>query len=363
MFEIQALKAKHGDCLLLHWDHENERRLALIDGGPAGVFDEFLRPALIKLADTKNRLRIDLIMLSHIDDDHVNGLLDLAHKLEMQDGDLPDIRVANIWHNSLEELLDKDLTGGTAASVLASAQQTVVLGLPKDVCNEQAAEFYRNMVLASVKQGQQLHGYAVRLGWQQNRGFTNPPLVLSHSGANKKRFAGLSLTIVAPALEEVERLRDEWVLKRDEQVTAAYRDRSVFNLSSIVVLVEKDGKSLLLTGDARGDHIIAGLKRCGRLVNGKIHVDVLKLPHHGSKNNVETAFYNTVTANHYIVSGDQVRFPNPSRESMEWLRESQGDREYRVHCTYQLEDLVDIFGDRFVGPGYGDSVRVDLEKL
>ena len=42
---------------------------------------------------------------------------------------------------------------------------------------------------------------------------------------------------------------------------AAFSDSSVANLSSIVVLAECGGKTMMLTGDARGDDIISGVTR------------------------------------------------------------------------------------------------------
>jgi hypothetical protein len=46
MFTLEALEARHGDCLLLHWGEAAAPRLALIDGGPSGVFRASLRPRL-----------------------------------------------------------------------------------------------------------------------------------------------------------------------------------------------------------------------------------------------------------------------------------------------------------------------------
>ena len=74
MFELEALKAKHGDCLLLHWGTDGaDRHLALIDGGPNTVYANALQPRLEELAGgPQGSLRVDLMMLSHIDDDHIN---------------------------------------------------------------------------------------------------------------------------------------------------------------------------------------------------------------------------------------------------------------------------------------------------
>ena len=62
-------------------------------------------------------------------------------------------------------------------------------------------------------------------------------------------------------------------------------------------IAEAGGKRILLTGDARGDKIIQGLELVGALEpNGTMHVDVLKMPHHGSDRNMETSFLRRITA-------------------------------------------------------------------
>jgi hypothetical protein len=38
MFALEALAAKHGDALLLHYG-EDPQRLVIIDGGPTGIYD------------------------------------------------------------------------------------------------------------------------------------------------------------------------------------------------------------------------------------------------------------------------------------------------------------------------------------
>src|SRR3972149_5019611 len=46
IFALEALEAKHGDCLILHFGTRQEPRFILIDGGPSGGFRSTLaRPA------------------------------------------------------------------------------------------------------------------------------------------------------------------------------------------------------------------------------------------------------------------------------------------------------------------------------
>lgn len=90
------------------------------------------------------------------------------------------------------------------------------------------------------------------------------------------------MRVVGPLDEDIEALQEEFddYIRENgltvESMLAAYTDPSVTNLSSIVWLIENEGKTILLTGDARGDKILAGLERAGLLdPQGRLFVDVL----------------------------------------------------------------------------------------
>ena len=73
---------------------------------------------------------------------------------------------------------------------------------------------------------------------------------------------------------------------------------------------------MLLTGDARGDHVLDGLEQAGLLdAQGRVHVSVLKMPHHGSIRNVDGEFLRSVTADTYVISADG-RFGNPDHATL-----------------------------------------------
>ena len=51
MFRLEAIFAKHGDCLLLHYGADDPHpRWLLIDGGARGVYASFLKPRLEQIA-------------------------------------------------------------------------------------------------------------------------------------------------------------------------------------------------------------------------------------------------------------------------------------------------------------------------
>jgi beta-lactamase superfamily II metal-dependent hydrolase len=123
--------------------------------------------------------------------------------------------------------------------------------------------------------------------------------------------------------------------KNPKVVADAFRDRAVPNLSSIALHLACGRRTALLTGDARGDHLLAGLETAGLLAAGAaIHVDVLKLPHHGSQNNAAPALFERIRADHYVISTDGMKHNHPNTATLEWLVGSRRDDErYTIHLT------------------------------
>jgi hypothetical protein len=350
LLSLEALRAHHGDCLIVQYGTNAEPRLLLIDGGPARVYGTTLKPRLEqlrdKLADANGQLQIALAMVSHIDDDHIHGLLDLTGELIDADdrGQTPTVNIGSFWHNSFD-----DLTGdeGGLASVIepADAERLSTSDATPTSVRSAAA------VVASVGQGRQLRDQVERLGWQLNHPFNELVCAPSAGGQEVKLDTETSLLVLAPRQEQLDDLRKEWEeqmqkLKRREAAeasVAAYVDKSVFNLSSIVCLVRSSERTILLTGDARGDQILSALDAAQVTQSGELHVDLLKLPHHGSDHNVDRDFFTRITADHYVVSGDG-KYGNPETATLQMLCDARSDNDFTIHLTYRAG--VDDLGDR-----------------
>ena len=77
------------------------------------------------------------------------------------------------------------------------------------------------------------------------------------------------------------------------------------NLASIMFLVEENGHTVLLPGDGAGQDIVKGLKKARKLdVEGRIHVNILKVQHHGAAANIDLDFLRQVIADHYVFCGN-----------------------------------------------------------
>ena len=85
IFSLDVRRARKGDCLLLHFGSKNEPGLVMIDGGPKSVYQPQLKPRLERIKAARRlteqeSLLVDLLMVSHVDDDHIQGILELTRR-------------------------------------------------------------------------------------------------------------------------------------------------------------------------------------------------------------------------------------------------------------------------------------------
>jgi hypothetical protein len=156
----------------------------------------------------------------------------------------------------------------------------------------------------------------------------------------------MQLTLLSPGASQLKRLGREWrhaLLELESKAmlgrkvppasvtdfdrfdveafarTREKRDPSAANGSSIALLAEFDGRSILLTGDAHADVLVASIRalqqergQSGR----KLKVDALKLSHHGSANATTSALLKALDCRRYLVSSNGNMFYHPDREAI-----------------------------------------------
>lgn len=352
-FSLEAVYAQKGDALILHFGKESERHFILIDGGHRGVYESFLRPRLTQLQLEEptrlvnGRLPLDLAMVSHADEDHLLGILDMFKHLRNEElvGERAPVSVEALWFNGFEDLIGKPAGGDAVVSNLAevaSAEGGVAGILPQTLVENEGLR----AVVASTGQGRQLLKDAAALGLDVNPEFEGELVMRDGEHESVTQHAGgLNFTVLGPDKPRIDQLRKKWaadlksILKKEKEAAdaASFDDASVFNLSSIMVLAELEGKTMLLTGDGRGDDLIDGLKAQGKLDDsGKIHVDLFKLPHHGSNRNVAVDTFEHITANHYVISANG-EHDNPDADTLAMLVQGRAKTrkdEFTLYFTF-----------------------------
>jgi hypothetical protein len=340
IFTLEPLPARHGDCLLLYFGPPEAPGTILIDGGPSQVWTKSLRPRLKALAAHRpgGNFKLDLMMVSHIDDDHIRGMIDFTEEWRDAETDHQPwpYKADALWFNSFERIAGGD-PHAVKASVTASVGAAQPDAAPDLIEHDHEAEATWK-VLASVGQGAQLRKDAEVVGLETNPGFDGH-LVVPSADKSPVLFGDLALHVVGPLPQQIADLRQAFA-EQLPTTLAAYTDTSVANLSSIVVLAEYGGKSILLTGDARGDFILQGLKQQGLLgADGKRRIDILKMQHHGSNRDTAPDFFKTIIADTYVASADG-SYENPDRETFEMLIAARPKQDrYTIHLTYEIAPI------------------------
>jgi beta-lactamase superfamily II metal-dependent hydrolase len=349
VFSLEVLQAEQGDCLLIHFGPADAPQTVLVDGGPAGLtYPDVLEPRLRRLAQRRGApVELPLVVCSHIDDDHIGGVLDLVQAVAAKQ---TSTTIGSLWHNRPLELVREQKPARFAAVLrerreverLAPATHTGAAG---PLATERDAKF--GLVVGSVRQGDDLYAAAKAARIRINRGFrTLVAAPTPGKGYAKRKVGELELTVIGPDTARIDALRKLWqeetrhldhpaLLERSASIAAVVAgetDESVTNLSSIVFVVGYAGRTMLLTGDARGDYIVEGLERAGFLQSGLAKLDVAKLQHHGSARNTDRDFFSKVHADHYVISANG-KYGNPDPATFDALVAARGQTGYRVWMT------------------------------
>ncbi len=334
MLKLHVVQAEYGDCLLLEYGTASNPRYMLIDGGPTTTYERHLQGELQEIGASGGNL--DLVMLSHVDNDHIIGLLDLLAELRQQraNGVAETISIDALWHNAFSQTIGSgnDIEARLQAVMAMAGAQAMTLA---------------DMAVQGIGEGHQLRLAAIALGIPINPGFASG-FVRADDALDDIAFDNLSLHVVGPTQENLDELQNRWLKWLDNHEDAlvsgdpflmANADRSVPNLSSIMVLAEAEGKTILLTGDGRSDHLLQGLKQAGLLDSkGHMHVDVLKMPHHGSDRNMTKTFFKKVRADTYVISANG-RDDNPDLATLIWMVETANRQGREIEIVVTNETL------------------------
>jgi beta-lactamase superfamily II metal-dependent hydrolase len=363
--KVTAFHAGDGDCCLIESSKAPKRRV-LIDGGRTAAYENNVRAVLGALRT--GGVKLDLVCVSHIDDDHISGVLRLVEdevewrKFEFLKKSKPTKKpptiarppkIGEVWHNGLFRLIG-DETGHPVQPVL-STMATILAGSENPDVREVAADLddLVNGELSSMELTRRLS--TEQLGIPLNPRSNGRLLKRSSSGPLKTSesvsFGSLNIKLLGPSQDDINNLRVKWqefldksktalrnlhaAMLADEQRLGTLSPRIVANpildqslgqglsqvteanLASLMLFVQEGAATALMTGDGVSSEIIDGLKRHKKLdAAGRIHVNLLKVQHHGAKANVDDAFVRTVTADNYLFCGNGAH-TNPELEVVE----------------------------------------------
>lgn len=363
--KLTVFHAADGDCLLLASRGRRPRHL-LVDGGRKDSYGKHTRDFLGQLRDAGRKL--DIVCVSHIDDDHISGILQLVEDevewraFEFRRTIQPSTRaprvlrppvIGEVWHNGLFKLVGDDL--GVVVEPVLSTVATMLAGSPRGVLREVASELdnLAHGEASSMELTRRLSDRQLQIPLNPRTGGALVKRATAGAPAAGEHITlgSMEIFLIGPSQDDIDKLRVDWkkwleesgaALRRLQSAMIADEERlgtvtpgivanplidqalgdglstvTAANVASIMLLVEEGPVSILLTGDGVSREILEGLKRHRKLDGaGRIHVNVLKVQHHGALANVDKAFVNSVTADHYVFCGNGAH-ENPEVEVVE----------------------------------------------
>ncbi|HET9228970.1 MAG TPA: hypothetical protein VFR31_19995 [Thermoanaerobaculia bacterium] len=325
MLTIEMLPAQYGDCLWIEYGDKRAPRRILVDCGMKSTYR-----LLSKRLKKAPALSFELLVLTHVDADHIQGSIPLLQ-------DFGPERFQNVWFNGWEQLLDDRL-----------------------------GELQGEIVSALLTKG----GFTWNASW---RGKTKT-VVVPEKGKLPSRTldGGMKLTLLSPTPERLTELRKKWetVLREEKMrpgdteealrrlkkrrdlqpdrlgridVRALARkkyepDKGAGNGSSIAVLAEYGDKAVLLAGDAFAPLLEQTIGRLlkERKQEGKLRLDAFKLSHHGSRGNTSPGLLEMVSCRDFLISTNGSSYYHPHQETIARVILSQ--KKPRLHFNYRSDE-------------------------
>jgi beta-lactamase superfamily II metal-dependent hydrolase len=333
MFRIELFPAQQGDSIWIEYGAPGAVHRVLIDAGTPATAP--LVRKRIEDLDPANR-HFDLLVVTHVDTDHIGGVLKLLSQLPAN------VRFDDVWFNAWPHIRNAKSSklGPVDGEILTTA-----LG---------------------------------KLEWPWNRKFEGGAVMVPKEGAlpEKTLRGGMKLTVLSPGEPQLAKLRTAWkkviqdngldpknkgrwkkllALAARKGVKSSIlgepdvkklarsefdADTAPANGSTIALLAEFDGKSCLLGGDAYADVLFGSLTRLCRARNlSKLTIDAFKLPHHGSGGNVSNELLAAVPAPHYLFSTSGAVFGHPDDEAVARVIAAASTGKKTLHFNYSADTM------------------------
>jgi|GEM_PF-187685 len=309
-FDIEVMPAGHGDSLWIEYGDAAATHRWLIDCGTQQTSRHLSRR--VDAVPASERF-LELFVLSHIDSDHIGGALPFFKVVERG------LRFGDVWFNGWRHLSGQ--LGARQGEMFSTALQD--LDLPWNV-------------------------------WREGG-----PVVVEGGGLPVHVLpGGMKLTLLSPTPEKLKKLAPVWAreLKRyglepgarvdyskflkgtpststnvDELADEAFGgDNGAPNGTSIAVLAEFGGASALLAADAHVPVLVQSIRTLLQQRGGeRLKLDVLKVSHHASQNNVSSELVKLLDCSRYIVSTNGDHFFHPDRQAIARLIKYGGSGQER----------------------------------
>lgn len=308
---LNFLQADHGDAFIFECEKDGGSFVMVVDSGPK-ISKYKIVPIIKKLS------KIDLLVLSHYDEDHIAGYIEYF-KNNQDDA----LKIKEYWCN--------------CASQIEVEQRTIISAYS----NAKTFADYLRQILKGHSGIKWIE--LIKAGYRYKNEFVDIEVIAPSDAAltlNRNKY----IESEYPAITNKRVNEDLEVSLRDLAKRPTLHSIQVVNNASIAFILRAEGKSYFMLGDTMSDDIVNYLIGKGYSEIYPLEVDFVKVAHHGSRYNISNKLLGIIKSNSYIIStnGGRASAIHPDRETIaKLLYHSQRNMEETVHLyfNYKLNEL------------------------
>ncbi len=331
--KIKFLEAYNGDAIHISFsDKDGIVRNILVDGGVGKTYRSKAKKktdynALYETIEAirEQNKRIDLLILTHVDDDHIAGILkwlnedkeglDLIDKIWFNSG-----RLIKEYFDETENLNENDVEFEEDDD---SLETSISQGLAFEQIIKKPEGIWEQKIISK--------GYHTFIGNAEIK-------VLS---PDRARLKGLVKKWEAedPGSLDTSKETDFHYLLTDfiNGEDGKKEDNAVHNGSSIAFLLIKDEINYLFLADAHPSVVVATLNDLGIDETNPLNCKIVKLSHHGSMYNNSIELLSVINSDNYVISTNSDIHGHPHKQMIARLIKMKG--EPSIHFNYP--ELID----------------------
>jgi beta-lactamase superfamily II metal-dependent hydrolase len=333
--KIKFLHALNGDAILISFKEGENQRNILIDGGMPATYIQKGKNGKPEYGELKGTIdvirerneKIDLLILTHVDDDHIGGVLkwfekdEDAHKL-----------IGKVWFNSgrlISEYFDEE-----------EEKENLITMYPDE------------STLTSIGQGVKFEDYV------EKNGIWDRKIMIA---SEYFEHLNVKFKILSPSLDKLKLLLGKWEKEAPESLDTATpkddynltlsehiandkfkEDDSIHNGSSIAFIMTIENKNFVFLADAHPTVVTNSLKGFGYSKGKPLKAELVKISHHGSKANNSVEMLELIKTTKYIISTNGDKHAHPNKQFLARLASTNSDCDVFFNYPEQIEKIFTV---------------------
>ncbi len=321
MVNIYLLPADEGDFIWVRYGDDGNYANILIDGGTKDSGAEYAE--IIEWIGSHGE-KIEALVLTHIDYDHLQGAVEGIGKVP--------------------------------ADMLQKVVKRILFNTCRGISREQKRRVDRYAEeQVKVKKFTGAYGIGEAVAFMdllEEKGISGRLMDYVVSGMEMIWDKHACVKVISPGSGELNHFLNHWEPYCKENDVTSYTtnlemvqgdlnklmkgklgyDSSVNNEASIAFLFEYDGIRISFLADSKPAVCMRGLKELG--VQMPYHVDVMKLSHHGSRNNTSDMLLKNLETEAYMLSTNGHRKKVPNKVTIAHLLKNAGGKKVCLFCNY-----------------------------